>query len=99
VKITNWGAKVQQILVPDRNGVLGDAALGYDTIDDLQAGLPSLGAFIGRYANRIGQAKFTLNAKNTSSRPTMGQTRSMAAARARVLSCSRPGRSTMRPCK
>ena len=61
VKITNWGAKVQQILVPDRNSVLGDVALGYETIDDLQAGQASMGAFVGRYANRIGQAKFTLN--------------------------------------
>src|SRR5436190_6248573 len=61
VKITNWGAKVQQILVPDEEGVLGDVALGYDSIDQLQAGQSSMGAFIGRYANRIGQAKFTLN--------------------------------------
>ena len=61
VKITNWGAKVQQILVPGRNGVLDDVALGYETIDDLQAGQASMGAFVGRYANRIGQAKFTLN--------------------------------------
>ena len=61
VKITNWGAKVQQILVPDKEGVLGDVALGYDSIDQLQAGQSSMGAFIGRYANRIGRAKFTLN--------------------------------------
>ncbi len=61
VKITNWGAKVQQILVPDRNGVLGDVALGYDTLEQLQGGQASMGAFIGRYANRIAQAKFTLN--------------------------------------
>jgi len=61
VKITNWGAKVMQILVPDRNGQLGDVALGYDSIDTLQGGQGSMGAFVGRYANRIGQAKFTLN--------------------------------------
>src|SRR5262245_23912874 len=61
VKVTNWGAKVQQILVPDRQGALGDVALGYDSIDALQVGQPSMGAFIGRYANRIGQAKFTLD--------------------------------------
>jgi len=72
VKITNWGAKVQQILVPDRDGVLGDVALGYDTIDDLQAGLPSLGAFIGRYANRIGQARFTLNGQEYQLAPNDG---------------------------
>ena len=63
VKITNWGAKVQQILVPDSRGVLGDVALGYGSIDQLQCGQSSLGAFIGRYANRIGQAKFTLNGR------------------------------------
>jgi aldose 1-epimerase len=60
VKATNWGAKVQQILVPDRQGAVGDVALGYDSIDALKAGQASMGAFIGRYANRIGQAKFTL---------------------------------------
>jgi aldose 1-epimerase len=63
VKITNWGAKVQQILVPDREGALGDVALGYESIEQLRAGQPSMGAFIGRYANRIGQAKFTLNGR------------------------------------
>lgn len=61
VKITNWGAKVMQIIVPDRKGEPGDVALGYDTIDQLQGGQASMGAFIGRYANRIAQAKFTLN--------------------------------------
>jgi len=63
VKVTNWGAKVQQILVPDSNGILGDVALGYDSIDQLQAGQSSMGAFIGRFANRIGQAKFTLGGR------------------------------------
>jgi aldose 1-epimerase len=63
VKITNWGAKVQQILVPDREGALGDVALGYESIESLRAGQSSMGAFIGRYANRIGQAKFTLNGR------------------------------------
>src|SRR6476660_685350 len=63
VQITNWGAKVEQILVPNREGKLGDVALGYDSIGQLQAGQSSMGAFIGRYANRIGQAKFILNGK------------------------------------
>jgi aldose 1-epimerase len=63
VKATNWGAKVQQILVPDRAGQLGDVALGYDTISQLRAGQASMGAFIGRYAGRIAQARFTLNGR------------------------------------
>jgi len=61
VKITNYGGKVEQILVPDRNGEIGDVALGYDSIDAVIAGQPSMGAFIGRYANRIRNAAFELN--------------------------------------
>jgi aldose 1-epimerase len=61
VKITNYGGKVEQILVPDRNGELGDVALGYDSIDAVLAGQPSMGAFIGRFANRIRNARFPLN--------------------------------------
>jgi aldose 1-epimerase len=61
VRITNLGAKIEQILVPDKNGQLGDVVLGYDTIDGVIAGQPSMGAFIGRYANRIAGGKFTLD--------------------------------------
>ena len=61
VKITNYGGKVEQILVPDRNGEMGDVALGYDSIDAVLAGQPSMGAFIGRFANRIRNARFPLN--------------------------------------
>ena len=61
VKITNLGAKVEQILVPDRNGVLGDVALGFDSIEGVIDGQPSMGAFIGRYANRIRDAAFELD--------------------------------------
>lgn len=63
VKITNYGAKVEQILVPDRNGQFGDVALGYDSIEAVIDGQPSMGAFIGRYANRIRNARFELDAK------------------------------------
>lgn len=63
VSITNHGAKIEQILVPDRRGVLGDVVLGYDSIDAVIAGQPSMNAFIGRYANRIANARFTLDGK------------------------------------
>ncbi len=53
VSITNYGSRIEQILVPDRNGVFGDVVLGYDTIQTVMTGQPSMGAFIGRYANRI----------------------------------------------
>ena len=61
VAVCNLGAKVLQILVPDRDGVPGDVALGYHSLTALQAGAPSMGAFIGRYAGRIAQARYTLD--------------------------------------
>src|SRR5262245_52925805 len=61
VKITNQGAKIVQILVPDKNGQLGDVVLGYETVDQYVAGRASYGAVIGRYANRIAKGRFTLN--------------------------------------
>jgi aldose 1-epimerase len=61
VRFTNFGAKVQQIIVPDRDGFLGDVALGYDSIAAVLTGQTSLGAFVGRYANRIGNARFSLD--------------------------------------
>lgn len=61
VSITNYGARVEQILVKDRSGNLGDVALGYDSIDSVLSGQGSMGAFIGRYANRINKASFVLD--------------------------------------
>lgn len=61
VAVCNLGARILQIVVPDRDGVPGDVALGYDSLDDLLQGAPSMGAFIGRYAGRIAQARFTLD--------------------------------------
>ena len=61
VKITNYGARVEQILVPDRHGKLGDVAQGYETIDQVMAGQGSMGAFIGRFANRIANGTFKLD--------------------------------------
>ena len=61
VRITNYGARIEQILVPDRDGRLGDVAQGYETLEQVIAGQPSMGAFIGRYANRIANARFALD--------------------------------------
>jgi aldose 1-epimerase len=63
VEITNLGAKIEQILVPDKDGKLGDVALGYESIDQVRDGQPSMGAFIGRFANRIAEGKFSLDGK------------------------------------
>jgi len=61
VRITNYGAKIQQIVVPDRLGRPGDVVLGYESIEAVIGGQPSMGAFVGRYANRIAGGQFTLD--------------------------------------
>lgn len=63
VRLTNYGCKVLQILVPDRNGVIGDVALGYETLAGVRQGQPSMGSFIGRFAGRIAGAKFSLEGR------------------------------------
>lgn len=63
VKITNYGAKIEQIMVPDRNGTFSDVVQGYESIDKALGGQGSMGAFVGRYANRIGGARFTLDGR------------------------------------
>lgn len=60
--VTNFGAKVVSLMVPDKNGEMADIVLGFDNIDAyLNAKEPYFGAAIGRYGNRIAKGKFTLN--------------------------------------
>ena len=61
VTITNYGATVVSLRVPDRNGQLADVALGYDNVKDYETGKAYFGTTVGRYANRIAHGKFTLN--------------------------------------
>lgn len=63
VSALDYGCTIQRILVPDRNGVLIDAALGYDSIQGYEEGNCYFGAFVGRYANRIRGAEFSLNGR------------------------------------
>lgn len=57
------GACIQSICVPDKNGEKVDVVLGYDDLNGYAEGNSSHGATVGRFANRIGGAKFTLNGK------------------------------------
>ncbi|HTG27827.1 MAG TPA: aldose epimerase family protein [Methylomirabilota bacterium] len=63
VVISDFGGTVVSIKVPDRHGKIGDVVLGYDTLAGYQEGTASFGATVGRYANRIGGAKFSLDGK------------------------------------
>src|SRR5262245_41372905 len=51
--VTNFGAKVIGLWVPDKNGLMGDIVLGYDSATQYIKGDPYFGATIGRYGNRI----------------------------------------------
>jgi aldose 1-epimerase len=59
-KITNYGAIVTELHVPDRNGMLADVVLGFENLDGYVKGHPYFGAIVGRVANRIMNAGFTL---------------------------------------
>ncbi|KAK6117973.1 hypothetical protein DH2020_048288 [Rehmannia glutinosa] len=61
INITNYGATVLNVLVPDRNGKLDDIVLGFGSIDEYKNDSTYFGALVGRVANRIGGAQFTLN--------------------------------------
>jgi aldose 1-epimerase len=63
VKAMDYGCIITEILVPDRNGNVGDVVLGFDNLDQYLKGSPFFGAIAGRYANRIAKAKFTLDGK------------------------------------
>jgi aldose 1-epimerase len=62
-KITNYGATVVSLKVPDRNGRLDDVLLGYDTLEGYRQSTFYVGPVIGRYANRIAKGRFELNGK------------------------------------
>lgn len=60
---TNLGAVWLTMQVPDKAGTMTDVVLGYDSVSKYLKNPPHFGAPIGRNANRIGGAKFTLNGK------------------------------------
>ena len=62
-KIITFGGIVTSLKMPDKNGVMGNVVLGYDNLQGYENDSFYIGALIGRYANRIGNAQFTLNGK------------------------------------
>lgn len=63
-RITNYGGRVVSLTAPDRNGKMADVVLGFDSLDGyVQNPGPFFGALIGRYGNRIGHARFTLDGR------------------------------------
>jgi aldose 1-epimerase len=64
VKITNFGAVINSVVVPDRNGKMENIVLGFDSLKSYQGAHPYFGSLVGRYGNRIALGKFSLNGNN-----------------------------------
>jgi len=61
VSAIDFGAIVTSIIVPDKNGVLADVALGFDKLENYAGNHASMGDTVGRYGNRIGAGKFSID--------------------------------------
>lgn len=61
VTITNFGATVVSIVVPDKTGKMADVALGYDNLAGYELNKNYLGVLVGRYGNRIAHGKFSID--------------------------------------
>jgi len=63
VKITNYGATITSIVVPDRDGNFADVALGYNDVKGYINAIdrPYFGSVVGRYGNRIAKGKFSID--------------------------------------
>jgi aldose 1-epimerase len=65
--VTNYGARLVSLLVPDKKGVLTDVVLGYDSVGKyIHQPDTYFGAIVGRYGNRIARGRFRLNGKGYS---------------------------------
>lgn len=62
LEVTDYGCRIVRLLTKDRSGALGDVVQGHRTLEEY-FGANYQGTFVGRYANRIGNAEFTLNGK------------------------------------
>jgi len=60
-RITNYGAILTELQVPDQHGKPGNVVLGFDSLESYLKGHPFFGAIAGRVANRIARAEFTLD--------------------------------------
>jgi aldose 1-epimerase len=70
--VLTYGATLQSLLIPDREGNLGDVVLGHSTITDYVARPQYFGATVGRFANRIGSGRFQMDGRQFQLQPNGG---------------------------
>lgn len=61
VWVTNFGARIVAVMVPDRDGKMQDAVIGFSNIKDYTTLASDFGSSVGRYANRINQGRITID--------------------------------------
>jgi aldose 1-epimerase len=61
IKLTNFGAKINWIEIPDKNGKKENITTAYDTFEETLKGDMSFGSVVGRFANRIAGGKFSID--------------------------------------
>ena len=72
--ILTYGARIIRLTAPDKDGNMGDVIVGYAKAEDyIDKSRAYYGALIGRYGNRIGGSKFTLNGKTYSLQANNGK--------------------------
>lgn len=75
VALTNYGGAIVAIMVPDRNGNIGNIIQGHDNIHNvINSPEPYLSTLIGRFGNRIAKGRFTLNGKEYQLSQNEGET-------------------------
>lgn len=73
VSVLDFGAHLVSVRVPDRAGKIADVCLGFDTLEEYDHKPGFLGAIVGRFGNRIGGSRFTLNGQQYSLFPNDGK--------------------------
>ena len=61
LKCITYGAIITKLIVPDKNGKMGDVVLGYDEVKQYEMSVPSMCCVVGRFANRIAGGQFTID--------------------------------------
>lgn len=72
VAVLSYGATIQELHVPDANGVTANVVLGFDNGGQYREKHPHFGTVIGRYANRIGGSAFELDGETHTLTPNKG---------------------------
>ena len=73
VHVLEYACTITELWVPDKAGALQDVVLGFPKVADYEVSLTGAGMFVGRYANRIEGARFTLNDKTYHLEPNDGE--------------------------